>query len=125
MSDPGPTRRQTDLADMVELLLDKGVVVNADIAVTVGETELLGVKVRAAVASFETAAKYGMEFPEGTDMDRVERAAGVEPLDDRPGEQAELTELDIRESDDEAESAEEDDADEATAETGDGDRADD
>lgn len=76
MSDPGPTRQQDSLKDVVEMLLDKGVVVNADIAVSVGETELLGVKVRAALASFETAAEYGLEFPEGTDMRRVEAASG-------------------------------------------------
>ncbi|WP_266077538.1 gas vesicle protein GvpJ [Haladaptatus caseinilyticus] len=80
MRETGPTRSQSDLAEMLELLLDKGVVINADIAVTVGETELLGVKLRAAIASFETAAKYGLEFPEGTDMKRVEDAAGVEEL---------------------------------------------
>ncbi|SFG61392.1 Gas vesicle protein [Halopelagius inordinatus] len=70
-----PSRQKTDLAEMVEMLLDKGVVVNADIVVSIGDTELLGVKVRAAIASFETAAEYGLEFPEGTDMDRVEAAA--------------------------------------------------
>lgn len=75
MSKSGPRRGQSDLADMVEMLLDKGVVVNADIAVSVGDTELLGVKIRAAVASFETAAQYGLEFPEGTDMERVDAAA--------------------------------------------------
>ncbi|MFC4550928.1 gas vesicle protein GvpJ [Halorussus sp. GCM10023401] len=95
MDETRPTRRQSDLADVVELLLDKGVVINADIAVTVGETELLGVKLRAAVASFETAAQYGMEFPDGTDVDRVEHAAGVEPLEDGPGEQVELDELEV------------------------------
>jgi len=75
MSDAGPMRHTSDLADMVELLLDKGVVVNADIAVTIGETELLSVKIRAAIASFETAAQYGLEFPDGTDPDRLEAAA--------------------------------------------------
>ncbi|MFQ3295659.1 MAG: hypothetical protein ACI8VE_002748, partial [Natrialbaceae archaeon] len=35
MSDPKPTRTQGDLAELVETLLDKGVVINADIAVTV------------------------------------------------------------------------------------------
>lgn len=80
MRETGPTRSQSDLAEMLELLLDKGVVINADIVVTVGETELLGVKLRAAIASFETAAQYGLEFPEGTDMKRVEEAAGVEEL---------------------------------------------
>lgn len=77
MSDPKPTRSQGDLAEMLEMLLDKGVVVNADVAVSVGDTELLGIELRAAIASFETAAKYGLEFPAGTDMERVETAAGV------------------------------------------------
>lgn len=77
MSDPKPTRSQGDLAEMLEMLLDKGVVVNADVAVSVGDTELLGIELRAAIASFETAAKYGLEFPAGTNMERVETAAGV------------------------------------------------
>jgi len=78
----GPTRTSDSLADVVEMLLDKGVVINADIAVSVGETELLGVHIRAAIASFETAAKYGLQFPDGTDARRVQEAAGVEPLDE-------------------------------------------
>ncbi|WP_303647870.1 gas vesicle protein GvpJ [Haloarchaeobius amylolyticus] len=81
MSDAGPTRSTNDLADVVELLLDKGVVINADIAVSVGDTELLGIRLRAAVASFETAAEYGLEFPSGTDMRRVDAAADREALD--------------------------------------------
>lgn len=66
---------------MLETLLDKGVVINADIAVTIGDTELLGVEIRAALASFETAAKYGMAFPAGTDMDRVHEAAGLDAIE--------------------------------------------
>lgn len=81
MSGPKPTRNQGDLAEMLETLLDKGVVVNADVAVTVGETELLSIHLRAAIASFETAAKYGLAFPSGTDTERVAEAAGVEPPD--------------------------------------------
>lgn len=77
MSDPKPTRSQGDLAEMLEMLLDKGVVVNADIAVSIGDTELLGVEIRAAIASFETAAEYGLEFPNGTDTKRIEEAADV------------------------------------------------
>jgi L-cysteine desulfidase len=78
MSGQKPTRSQGDLAELIETLLDKGVVINADIAVSVGDTELLGVKLRAALASFETAAEYGLEFPSGTDMERVQKAAGLE-----------------------------------------------
>ncbi len=86
MTDFQPSRQQADLADVLELLLDKGVVINADIAVSIGDTELLGVQVRAAIASFETAAKYGLAFPEGTDMDRLAKAVDEPELaeGDRP-----------------------------------------
>ena len=73
-----PTRSEADLAEMVEMLLDKGVVINADITVSVGDTEMLGIQLRAAVASFDTAAEYGLQFPSGTDMQRVRQAAGVD-----------------------------------------------
>ena len=90
MSSGKPTREQADLAEVLELVLDKGIVINADIAVTVGETELLGIELRAAIASFETAAKYGLAFPSGTDMRRVERASGREPLEGEDGEPIDL-----------------------------------
>ncbi|WP_049924574.1 gas vesicle protein GvpJ [Halopiger djelfimassiliensis] len=80
VNDFQPSRQQTDLAEVIEMLLDKGIVINADIAVSIGDTQLLGVQVRAAIASFETAAKYGLEFPEGTDMRRVAEAVGEPEL---------------------------------------------
>ncbi len=76
MSGAGPARTTDSLADVVEMLLDKGIVVNADIIVTIGETELLGIHLRAAIASFETAAAYGLEFPDGTDTDRITELTG-------------------------------------------------
>lgn len=57
------------LADVIDRLLDKGLVINADILVSVAGVELLGIKIRAALASFETAAKYGLEFPSGTNYE--------------------------------------------------------
>ena len=93
---PQPSRQKSDLADVVEMLLDKGIVINADIAITVGDTEFIGIKVRAAIASFETAAKYGLEFPSGTDRRRVEEQTGVpavttdDPIDD---DQTRLSEM--------------------------------
>jgi hypothetical protein len=68
-----PTRqpleiRGSSLADLVERVLDKGLIINADIAVSVAGVELLGIKIRAAIASFETAAQYGLEFPSGTNL---------------------------------------------------------
>ena len=56
------------LADAIDRILDRGLIINADIAVSVAGTELLGIKIRAALASFETAAYYGLEFPSGTNL---------------------------------------------------------
>ena len=44
------------LPDLIDRILDKGLVINADITVSVAGIELLGIKVRATIASFETAA---------------------------------------------------------------------
>jgi ssDNA-binding Zn-finger/Zn-ribbon topoisomerase 1 len=64
------TRETTGtLADVIDRVLDKGLVINADIMVSAAGVELLGIKIRAALASFETAAKYGLEFPSGTNME--------------------------------------------------------
>lgn len=64
-----PSREEDrGLAGAIEKILDKGLVINADIVVSVTGTELLGIKIRAVLASLETAAKYGMEFPSGTNL---------------------------------------------------------
>jgi len=57
------------LADVIDRILDKGLVINADITVSVVGVEVLGLKIRAALASFETAAQYGLEFPSGTNLE--------------------------------------------------------
>ena len=54
------------LTDLIDRILDKGMVINADIKVAVVGVELLDIRIRAAMASFETAAAYGLEFPTGT-----------------------------------------------------------
>lgn len=56
------------LAEAIDKILEKGLVINADVSIAVAGVELLGIKVRAALASFETAAKYGLEFPSGTNL---------------------------------------------------------
>ncbi|MGM0928968.1 MAG: gas vesicle protein [Actinomycetota bacterium] len=63
--------REGTLTHVIETLLDKGLVINADITVSVAGVELLGIRIRAALASFETAARYGLEFPAGTNQDTV------------------------------------------------------
>jgi len=83
------------LADVIDRVLDKGLVINADIAVSVAGVELLGVKIRAALASFETAAKYGLEFPSGTDLalPAWQEAASAKETCPHCGKRASLTAL--------------------------------
>ena len=57
------------LADVIDRILDKGVVINADIAVSLAEVELLSIRIRAVLASLETAAKYGLALPAGTNLE--------------------------------------------------------
>ncbi len=66
---PKKERDNDTLVAIVDRLLDKGLVINADIAVSVVGVELLGIKIRAALASFETAARYGLEFPSGVNLE--------------------------------------------------------
>ncbi len=73
------------LADAIERVLDRGLVINADISVSVAGTELLGIKIRAALASFETAAHYGLDFPSGTNLN----AAGWREADRTKGKSPE------------------------------------
>lgn len=53
------------LADVIDRILDKGVVINADITISVAGVELLGIQIRAAIASLETAAQWGLAMPLG------------------------------------------------------------
>lgn len=66
-----PSREDRGLAGAIERILDKGLVINADIIVSVAGKELLGIKIRATLASLETAAKYGLEFPVGTNLNAI------------------------------------------------------
>jgi ribosomal protein L37AE/L43A len=66
-----PEKDYSGLADAIDRILDKGLVINADITIDVAGVELLGIKIRAALASFETAARYGLDFPSGTNLETV------------------------------------------------------
>jgi ribosomal protein L37AE/L43A len=72
------------LADVIDRVLDKGLVINADICVSVAGVELLGIKIRAALASFETAARYGLEFPSGTNYETAAWKQALEGKEECP-----------------------------------------
>lgn len=62
------TPNNSTLVELVDRILDKGLIINADIKIDLAGTEILGIKIRAALASFETAAKFGLAFPSGTNL---------------------------------------------------------
>ncbi|PIQ95055.1 MAG: hypothetical protein COV68_01305, partial [Nitrospirae bacterium CG11_big_fil_rev_8_21_14_0_20_41_14] len=48
------------LVDLLDRILDKGLVINADIIISVAGIPLIGVNLRAALAGMETMLKYGV-----------------------------------------------------------------
>jgi len=73
-----------NLVDVLDRILDKGLVINADITVNLVGVELLGIRIRAAIASFETAARYGLDFPFETDRGATAWKDALEPKEDCP-----------------------------------------
>ena len=63
----------TSLAEVVDRILDKGIVVDAFVRVSLVGIELLAVEVRAVVASVETYLKYAEAV--GLTVDPIQAAA--------------------------------------------------
>jgi len=51
---------QATLVDLLDRVLDKGLIINADIIISVAGVPLIGINLRAAVAGMETMLKYGV-----------------------------------------------------------------
>jgi hypothetical protein len=52
--------REYDLVDLVDRLLNKGLILNADLIITVAGVPMIGLNLKAALASIETMLDYGM-----------------------------------------------------------------
>lgn len=52
----------TTLVDVLERVLDKGVVIAGDISISVGSTELLSIRIRLLVASVDKAREIGINW---------------------------------------------------------------
>ena len=52
----------TNLADILERVLDKGIVIAGDITISLAEIELLNIKVRLLVASVDKAQEMGIDW---------------------------------------------------------------
>jgi len=79
-----PTRNShATLVDLLDRVLDKGLVINADLIISLAGVPLIGVNLRAALAGMETMLKYGMmkEWDERTRAwEREQRQKKVEPI---------------------------------------------
>jgi hypothetical protein len=62
------------LVDLLDRVLDKGLIINADLMIHVAGIPLLGVKLNAALAGMETMLKYGI----WQDWDEAQRATATE-----------------------------------------------
>ncbi len=56
------TAQTTNLADLLERVLDKGVVIAGDIKISLAEVDLLTIRVRLLVASVERAREMGINW---------------------------------------------------------------
>src|ERR687895_73815 len=59
---PGRPQSDTNLADILERVLDKGIVIAGDIQINLLEVELLTIKLRLLIASVERAREMGINW---------------------------------------------------------------
>ena len=70
-----PTRdTHTTLVDLLDRILEKGLILDADLIIHVAGIPLIGVKLKAAIAGIETMLKYGI----WEDWDAAQRAVATE-----------------------------------------------
>ena len=51
---------QTTLVDLLDRILDRGLLLNADIIISLAGVPLIGLNLRAALAGMDTMVKYGL-----------------------------------------------------------------
>jgi hypothetical protein len=54
------TRPRATLVDLLDRVLDRGLVINADIIISLAGVPLIGINLRAALAGMETMVNYGL-----------------------------------------------------------------
>ncbi len=71
----GPGREPANLGDILERVLDKGLVIAGDIRVNLLDIELLTIKLRLVIASLETARDLGINWWENDPWLNAEASA--------------------------------------------------
>jgi hypothetical protein len=59
---PSSTHRATGLVDVLDRVLDKGLVIAGDIKVSLAEVELLTIRIRLLVCSLDKAQEIGLDW---------------------------------------------------------------
>jgi hypothetical protein len=79
---PGRPSESTNLADILERVLDKGIVIAGDIQINLLDIELLTIKLRLLIASVDRAREMGINWWE-TDpsLQAIERGEGNGPAE--------------------------------------------
>lgn len=64
------------IVELIDRILEKGAILNADLIITVAEVPLLAANLRLALASVETMIKYGVmdDWLEATDITEKKKA---------------------------------------------------
>lgn len=78
----------TNLADLLERILDKGVVIAGDISIKLVEVELLTIQLRLVICSVDKARELGLDWWNTNgrpDRLAAERTAALEAMDARMG----------------------------------------
>ena len=70
--EPDPPTDDDAVVDLVDVLLEEGAVLDADVDVSVADIPLVGIKLRAALAGMTTMRDYGL-FDEWDERLREER----------------------------------------------------
>jgi hypothetical protein len=85
---PGHPQTTASLADILERVLDKGIVIAGDIQINLLDIELLTIKLRLLVASVDKAREMGINWWEGDpslqaldNADAVENGEGIKELE--------------------------------------------
>jgi hypothetical protein len=60
---PASIVQRQNVLDILDRILDKGIVINGEITVSLLKTEILSLRINLVIASIETAKRYGIELP--------------------------------------------------------------
>lgn len=62
-----PRREQDAVVDVLDVILDDGIIVEADVVISVADVALIGINLRAAIAGMTTMTEYDLFEEERAD----------------------------------------------------------